>query len=104
MAVTALHSAASGLSSLSTQLDVVANNLANVNTTGFKRSRANFEDLLYQVLKIQGPDNADKLIHHIFRLGLDMWSDEFFNEAFGSQQNLEQFIEVVKKRNKGEGK
>ena len=61
------------------------------------------QDLLYQVLKIQGPDNADKLIHHIFRLGLDTWSDEFFNEAFGSQQKLEQFIEMVKKRNKGEG-
>ena len=61
------------------------------------------QDLLYQVLKIQGPDNADKLIHHIFRLGLDIWSDEFFNEAFGSQQNLEQFIKMVKKRNKREG-
>ncbi|MCO0847355.1 flagellar basal body protein, partial [Streptococcus suis] len=31
-----------------TQLDVVSHNLANVNTTGFKRSRAVFEDLLYQ--------------------------------------------------------
>ena len=61
------------------------------------------QDLLYQVLKIQGPDNADKLIHHIFRLGLDTWSDEFFNEAFGSQQKLEQFIEMVKKRNREKG-
>ena len=61
------------------------------------------QDLLYQVLKIQGPDNADKLIHQIFRLGLEIWSDDFFNEAFGSQQNLERFIEMVKKRNKVEG-
>ncbi|MCJ7684230.1 MAG: hypothetical protein MUO68_08040 [Desulfobacteraceae bacterium] len=61
------------------------------------------QDLLYQVLKIQGPDNADKLIHQIFRLGLEIWSDDFFNETFGSQQNLERFIEMVKKRNKGEG-
>jgi hypothetical protein len=59
------------------------------------------EELLYQVLKLQGPDNADKLIHHIFRLGLDVWSDEFFNEAFGSQENLEAFIKLVQKRNKG---
>ncbi|MDQ1336141.1 MAG: hypothetical protein QG552_3091 [Thermodesulfobacteriota bacterium] len=59
------------------------------------------EELLYQVLKLQGPDNADKLIHHIFRLGLDSWSDEFFTEAFGSQENLEQFIELVRKRTKG---
>ncbi|MBC8419930.1 MAG: hypothetical protein KJ573_13825 [Proteobacteria bacterium] len=60
------------------------------------------EDLLYQVLRIQGPDSADKLIHHIFRMGLDLWSDEFFNEAFGSQRNLEQFIKMMKKRNRGE--
>ena len=32
-------------------LDVISNNLANVNTTGFKRSRANFEDLLYQTVQ-----------------------------------------------------
>ena len=56
------------------------------------------EELLYQVLKLQGPDNADKLIHHIFRLGLDIWSEEFFTEAFGSQENLKRFIELVKKR------
>ena len=59
------------------------------------------QDLLYQVLKLQGPDNVDKLIHHIFRLGLDSWSEELFNEAFGSQQNLEQFIEIVRERNRG---
>jgi hypothetical protein len=59
------------------------------------------EELLYQVLKLQGPDNADKLIHHIFRLGLDTWSDEFFNEAFGSQENLEAFIKLVQQRNRG---
>jgi len=61
------------------------------------------QDLLYQVLKIQGPDNADKLIHQIFRLGLEIWSDDFFNETFGSQQSLERFIDMVKKRNKREG-
>ena len=38
MAVTALHSASTGLSALSTELDVIANNLANINTTGFKQS------------------------------------------------------------------
>lgn len=76
--------------------------------TGGESSTAVFpirvpEDLLYQVLKIQGPDNADKLIHHIFRLGLDIWSEEFFKEAFGTQENLEQFIQMVKKRSRGEG-
>ncbi len=49
MAITALQAAASGMKALDTKLDVLANNLANINTTGFKRSRTNFEDLLYQV-------------------------------------------------------
>ncbi len=47
MAIIALNSAATGLSALSTSLDVIANNLANSNTDGFKSSRANFQDLLY---------------------------------------------------------
>jgi flagellar basal-body rod protein FlgG len=36
------------------QVDVIANNLANVNTTGFKKSKANFQDLLYQTLRYPG--------------------------------------------------
>lgn len=59
MAITALHTAATGLSALSTALDVVANNLANVNTTGFKGSRVNFEDLLYQEKEQPGIENAN---------------------------------------------
>lgn len=47
MAVISLQSAASALSALNTAMDVTANNLANVNTAGFKSSRANFQDLLY---------------------------------------------------------
>lgn len=48
MAIVALNTAATGLAALSTEIDVIAHNLANVNTTAFKRSRVNFEDLLYQ--------------------------------------------------------
>jgi len=36
------------------RIDVIANNLANVNTTGFKRSRGDFQDLLYQTSKAPG--------------------------------------------------
>jgi flagellar basal-body rod protein FlgG len=39
---------------LAEKLNVVANNLANINTQGFKRSRVNFEDLLYQVRREPG--------------------------------------------------
>lgn len=58
MATTALHAAATGLKSLSTEIDVIANNLANVNTAGFKGSRVNFEDLMYQHKKQPGVENA----------------------------------------------
>jgi flagellar basal-body rod protein FlgG len=51
MAITALHSAATGLRGLSTEIDVIANNLANAETVGFKGSRVNFEDLFYQMAK-----------------------------------------------------
>lgn len=59
MAVVALHTAATGLSSLNTQIDVIANNLANVNTTAFKAARVNFEDLLYQEKAQPGVLNAN---------------------------------------------
>jgi flagellar basal-body rod protein FlgG len=59
MAIIALQSAASALSALNTALDVTANNLANVNTTGFKSSRANFQDLLYIERAQPGVENAN---------------------------------------------
>lgn len=58
MAITALNSAATGLKALSTSIDVTANNLANAETTAFKRSRTNFEDLMYLTLKQPGTTNA----------------------------------------------
>jgi flagellar basal-body rod protein FlgG len=58
MAIAALHSAATGLRALSTRIDVVANNLANAETTAFKRSRLNFEDLMYLGLRQPGTTNS----------------------------------------------
>src|SRR3954469_8589478 len=58
MAIQALNSAATGLRALSTRIDVVANNLANAETTAFKRSRVNFEDLMYVTLKQPGSQNS----------------------------------------------
>ena len=49
-----LWTAAAGMAAQQTNLDVIANNLANVNTTGFKRSRAEFQDLLYQTVIAPG--------------------------------------------------
>jgi flagellar basal-body rod protein FlgG len=51
---TALWAAKTGLDAQQTQMAVVSNNLANVNTTGFKKGRAVFEDLMYQNLRQVG--------------------------------------------------
>ena len=50
MSIQALYSAATGMNAMETKLDVIANNLANIETVGFKRGRANFEDLFYRHL------------------------------------------------------
>ncbi len=53
-----LWTAASGMIAQQMNIDVTSNNLANVNTTGFKKSRAEFEDLMYQNLKIAGNETG----------------------------------------------
>jgi flagellar basal-body rod protein FlgG len=52
--IRSLWIAKTGLESQQTNMDVISNNLANVNTTGFKRSRAVFEDLMYQTIRQPG--------------------------------------------------
>ena len=49
MSTNAMHVAKTGLNAQQVRMQVIANNLSNVNTTGFKKDRANFETLLYQV-------------------------------------------------------
>lgn len=49
-----LSTAATGMQAQQTNMDVIANNMANVNTMGFKKSRAEFEDLMYQTVKEPG--------------------------------------------------
>jgi flagellar basal-body rod protein FlgG len=56
----ALHVARTGLDAQNMRMQVIANNLANVNTTGFKRDRASFETLAYQVMNTAGaPSSAE---------------------------------------------
>jgi flagellar basal-body rod protein FlgG len=59
MAIQTLYTAATGMESMQFRLDTIANNLANVNTTGFKRDRANFEDAFYLHPKLPGAEDAD---------------------------------------------
>ncbi len=59
MSVQTLYTAATGMDALETKLDVIANNMANINTTGFKRDRANFEDLFYRQIRLPGAQDSD---------------------------------------------
>jgi len=52
----ALYSASSGMQSQQTNLDIISNNLANVSTTGFKKNKAEFQDLLYQTTRAAGAE------------------------------------------------
>jgi flagellar basal-body rod protein FlgG len=53
----ALAIAATGMNAQTQNLEVIANNIANINTTSFKRSRAEFTDLIYQAERLQGVSN-----------------------------------------------
>jgi flagellar basal-body rod protein FlgG len=66
-----LQIARTGLEAQQTQLDVISNNLANVSTTGFKRGRAVFEDLLYQIIRQPGAQSTQQtLLPSGFQLGV----------------------------------
>jgi len=54
----ALYSAAAGMESQQMNLDVISNNLANVNTTGFKKSKIEFQELLYQITRAPGSEQG----------------------------------------------
>ena len=58
--IRALYTAASGMNAQQANIDNVAHNLANVNTTGFKKSRVEFEDLVYQQLKAPGSPTSQQ--------------------------------------------
>jgi flagellar basal-body rod protein FlgG len=84
-----LHIARTGLDAQQTQLDVVSNNLANVSTTGFKRSRAIFEDLLYQVIRQPGAQSTQATqLPSGFQLGVGVRTvaTERIHEQGGLQQ------------------
>lgn len=60
--IKALNTAATGMQAQQTHMDVIANNMANVSTTGFKKSRAEFEDLIYQTIKEPGAATGENAI------------------------------------------
>ena len=72
------------MKALDVKLDVLAHNLANINTAGFKGSRTNFEDLLYQIKREPGILNADdEPIPHGIQVGVGV-------KVSGTQLNFQQ--------------
>jgi len=59
--IRSLHTAATGMEAQQLNMDIIAHNLANVNTTAFKRSRVDFQDLLYQTIRVAGATQAQGL-------------------------------------------
>ena len=68
--IRALWTAASGMQAQQLNIDVIANNLANVNTTGFKKSRADFQDLMYQNMKTTGAPSTSSTQTSGIQVGL----------------------------------
>lgn len=57
--IRALNTAATGMAAQQHNIDVIANNMANVNTTGFRKSRTEFQDLVYENIKTPGAQQSD---------------------------------------------
>src|SRR5262249_9534575 len=69
--IRALYTAATGMEAQQVNIDTIANNIANVNTTGFKQGRAEFQDLLYQNIRPAGtPSSASTEYPVGLQLGL----------------------------------
>lgn len=61
----ALNTAAAGMQAQETLVNTISNNIANVNTTGFKKERAEFEDLLYQTVKDAGGRSSSNTMYNV---------------------------------------
>src|SRR5207237_4863368 len=67
----ALYTAATGMQAQQINIDTIANNIANVNTTGFKQGRAEFQDLLYQNIRPAGTASSQSTMYPVgLQLGL----------------------------------
>jgi flagellar basal-body rod protein FlgG len=87
--IRSLHIARTGLDAQQTQLDVISNNLANVATHGYKKGRAVFEDLLYQIIRQPGAQSSQQTqLPSGFQLGVGV--RPVATERIFTQGNLQQ--------------
>lgn len=62
MSTRALRTAASGMYAQQMNIEVISNNIANINTTGFKKNKADFQDLMYQEVNVISPAASDPAV------------------------------------------
>ncbi len=101
-----LYSAVTGMQAHQTKLDVIGNNIANVNTYGFKSSKARFQDVFYQTLtnstggnNLKGGTNASQVGYGTAIAGIDMDMSRSSLQATGNTKDLaiagEGFFQVM---------
>ncbi len=94
--------AATGMGAQQLNLDVIANNLANVNTVGFKKGRADFEDLLYQEKRLPGASSSPETqIPTGFQIGLGV--RPVATEKIFTEGNMEQTGNALDMAIEGDG-
>ena len=95
--VRSLYSAATGMLAQQTNVDTISNNIANQNTTGFKKSRAEFSDLLYQTMEYAGTStSATTLSPNGKQVGLGVKNSAIKkNFSIGGLKNTENPLDVA---------
>ncbi|NLA73979.1 MAG: hypothetical protein GX846_00605 [Deltaproteobacteria bacterium] len=56
------------------------------------------DELFLQILRLDGPEALDYLVHHIFKIGLTLWNERLFDKEFGSPAALNEFIDLMKRK------
>lgn len=92
-----LTTAGTGMVAQQTNLDTIANNLANVNTTAYKSLRAEFQDLMYQTVRASGAPNAGGVTQPVaFQVGLgSKFSSNSINFGIGALQSTGNALDVA---------
>ena len=60
------------------------------------------DELFMQILRLDGPEGLDYIVHQIFKLGLTLWNERLFDKEFGSPAALTEFIDLMKRRSEAD--
>ncbi len=93
-----LYSAASGMEAQQTNLNVISNNIANVSTAGFKKSKVEFQDMFYQVPKSVGADSGGTIVPTGIQVGTGtqvVSTSKVFTQGQVSQTGEEMDVAII---------